>query len=95
MGAGDQYWPMPVVSTFFGIIIRMYYQEHEPPHFHAEHHSDQAKFGFDGVLLAGRLRSRTARRRVRSWATLHRRQLDANWNRLKARLPLERIEPLQ
>jgi len=29
---------LPVVSAFFGIIIRMYYEEHEPPHFHAEFH---------------------------------------------------------
>jgi hypothetical protein len=28
---------MPIISTFFGIVIRMFYKEHEPPHFHAEH----------------------------------------------------------
>jgi hypothetical protein len=86
---------MPVVSTFFGIVIRMFYQEHDPPHFHAEYHGDQAKFGFDGVLLAGWFRSRTARRRVRRWAMLHRKELEANWRRLRGRRPLEHIEPLQ
>ena len=33
---------MPVISTYFGILIRMYYKEHGPPHFHAEHAGDQA-----------------------------------------------------
>ena len=28
---------MPIISVFFGIIVRMYYKEHEPGHFHAEH----------------------------------------------------------
>lgn len=37
---------MPIISTFFGIVIRMFYQEHEPPHFHAEHQVQQAKCNF-------------------------------------------------
>jgi hypothetical protein len=86
---------MPVISVFLGIVIRMFYQEHEPPHFHAEHQGDQAKFGFDGTLLAGALRSRTAVRRIQRWAALHCLELEANWARMKAGQPLERIEPLQ
>jgi hypothetical protein len=86
---------MPVISTFFGILVRMFYQEHEPPHFHVEHQGDHAKFSFDGTVLAGNLRSRTARRRVERWVSLHRRELEANWERMKAGRPLERIEPLQ
>jgi hypothetical protein len=39
---------MPIVSTFFGIVIRMFYKEHEPPHFHAEHQGQLAKFNFQG-----------------------------------------------
>ena len=86
---------MPVISAFFGIIIRMFYQEHEPPHVHAEHQGDQAKFGFDGTLLAGGLRSRVARRRVERWVALHQRELEANWAKMKTGQPLERIEPLE
>jgi len=73
----------------------MFYQEHEPPHFHAEHQGDHAKVGLDGTVLAGSLRSGTARRRVQRWVSLHRRELEANWDRMKAGRPLERIEPLQ
>lgn len=86
---------MPIISTFFGIIIRMYYQEHEPGHFHAEYQGQQATFTFDGELLAGALGSRTARRLVREWAAEHRLELQANWARIEAGQPLERIPPLE
>lgn len=86
---------MPVISAFFGIVIRMFYQEHGPPHFHAEHQGDQATFSFDGEVMAGDIRSGRALRHIRQWASLHRRDLEANWERLKAGRPLEGIEPLQ
>ena len=28
---------MPEISRFFGIIIRMFFDEHNPPHIHAEY----------------------------------------------------------
>lgn len=72
----------------------MYYQEHEPAHFHAEHAGQQAKFSFKGELIAGEINSRKARQRIRQWAQLHRAQLEANWARMKAGQPLEAIQPL-
>lgn len=86
---------MPIISAFFGILIRMYYQEHEPPHFHAEYQGQFAKFGFDGEIIAGDIRSGTARRLIRDWALQHRIELEANWARMKAGQPLERIPPLE
>ena len=44
---------MPIIPTFFGIVIRMFYKEHEPPHFHAEHQGQQAKCNFDGEIVGG------------------------------------------
>ena len=85
---------MPVISVFLGIVIRMFYQDHEPPHFHAEHQGEQAKFSFDGEIIAGNIGSSTARRRIQRWASLHGRELDTNWARMKEGRPLERIEPL-
>lgn len=85
---------VPVVSVFFGIVIRMFYREHGVGHFHAEYHGQMATFTFDGRLLAGRIRSRTALRLIEEWAVLHREELDANWERIEAGEPLERIEPL-
>jgi hypothetical protein len=86
---------VPVISAFFGILIRMYYKEHDPPHFHAEHAGEHATFTFDGLLLAGTLRSRRARDNIASWAALHRPELEANWAAMKRGATLERIEPLK
>jgi hypothetical protein len=85
---------MPIISAFFGIVIRMFYREHEPAHFHAEHAGHRAKFDFSGTLVAGEMKSRKARERIRQWAQLHRAQLETNWEKMKAGQPLESIEPL-
>jgi len=85
---------VPVISTFFCIVIRMFYREHGVPHFHAEFQGQQASFTFDGEILAGSLQSRTAQRLIREWTLAHRPELDANWSRMKSGEPLERIAPL-
>ena len=73
----------------------MYYQEHRPPHFHAEYQGQQAVFDFDGQLVAGELASGVARRLIKEWAILHRAQLDMNWANMEVGQALERIEPLE
>lgn len=86
---------MPVICTFFGIVIRMYYKEHGVPHFHAEHQGQLATFSFDGSLLAGSIRSGTAIRLIREWTLAHRPELEANWEKARAGEQLERIPPLE
>jgi hypothetical protein len=86
---------VPIISVFFGIVIRMFYREHGVAHFHAEYQGQQATFTFDGEVLGGALQSRTALRLIKEWATAHRAELEANWNRVKAGEPLERIAPLE
>ncbi len=61
---------MPVISLFFGIVIRMFYREHGIAHFHAEYQGQQATFTFDGEVLAGALQSRTALHLIKEWAIL-------------------------
>jgi len=85
---------MPIISAFFGIVIRMYYKEHEPPHFHAEHSGHKATFDFNGELIAGEIRSRRAREQIRTWAQQHSVELATNWGRMKAGQSLEAIKPL-
>jgi hypothetical protein len=85
---------MPVISTFFGIVIRMYYREHGVPHFHAEYQGQYATFTLDGELLAGRISSRTALRLIREWSLEHRDELDVNWSKGKAGKSFRRIAPL-
>jgi hypothetical protein len=55
---------VPSISVFFGIIIRMFYNDHEPAHFHAEHQGLQGKFDFSGEMVAGAIESRTALRLI-------------------------------
>lgn len=86
---------MPIISAFFGIIIRMYFDDHSPPHFHAEYHGQEAIVDFDGRIFEGEIRSSTARRLIREWARQHEAELAANWKRAKALRQLESIAPLE
>ena len=86
---------MPIISMFFGIVIQMFYKEHEPPHFHAEYQGQRGKFDLDGEMMVGSIRSPTALRLIREWTTLHRGDIQANWGKMKAGMPLERIAPLE
>ena len=86
---------MPIISAFLGIVIRMYYKEHEPRHFHAEHQSQQGKFDFDGKQIVGNITSKNALALIRQWAQINRAALDANWSKIKAGDPLDRIPPLE
>lgn len=85
---------MPIISVFFGIVVRMFYREHEPAHFHAEYQGQQGKFDFDGNAIAGTIQSGTALRLIADWARRHRAELELNWEKTKAGRPLDRIEPL-
>lgn len=85
---------MPEVSRFFGIVIRMYFDEHNPPHFHAIYAGDEAQVGIDPILvLEGSVPGR-ATSMVIEWAALHQRELLDNWNRLASDQAVQKIEPL-
>lgn len=85
---------MPVVSTFFGIIVRMYYNEHNPPRIHVEYQSKKAVVDFQGNVLKGNLASRTALKLVREWADLHTNELVDDWNAARAGQVIKKIAPL-
>jgi hypothetical protein len=86
---------VPIISAFFGIIIRMFFDDHVPPHFHAEHHGQEAVFDFEGRVIEGEISSPRARKLVKEWAQLHRSELELNWRRAKALKPLVHIAPLE
>ena len=86
---------MPTISVFFGIAIRMYYDDHAPPHFHAYYGSDGASFEIETLrVLSGRLPHR-ARVLVLEWAADHRDQLRIDWMHATGHQPLEPIPPLE
>lgn len=85
---------MPELSRFYGIIVRMYFDDHEPPHFHAVYGDEEAVIGIDALaLLHGNLPPR-AQGLVVEWASLHQAELREAWNRAKRLEPPGRIPPL-
>jgi len=86
---------MPEISRFFGIIIAMYYNDHDPPHIHARYGSQKARFAIEGFsMMDGDLGTR-ARGLVVEWARLHQDELRRDWELAMAREPLFRIDPLE
>ena len=86
---------MPEISRFFGIIIQMYYNDHEPPHFHVRYSGQRALIAIeDSSVLGGHLSPRTLGL-VREWAALHRAELLEDWKLARAEAQLRPIEPLE
>lgn len=85
---------MPYVSMFFGIIIRMFHNEHNPPHFHAEYQGQRGVFDLSGNMIRGAIRSRTAKRLIKKWANLHQEELLENWRKARKDTQIDKIAPL-
>jgi hypothetical protein len=86
---------LPIISTFYGIIIRMNFGDHNPPHFHAEYQGYQAAFEIKtGKLVAGEFPA-NAKRLVEAWTKKNRTALLANWKHAVTREPLERIPGME
>jgi hypothetical protein len=85
---------MPEISRFFGIVIAMYYNDHDPPHFHAKYGSFEATVRIEDGRVEGRLPRRT-RKMVQAWYNLHRTALLENWELARGRRQLHRIDPLE
>lgn len=85
---------MPELSRFFGIIIAMFFDDHNPPHFHARYGGYKVSIGIrDFAVLDGYLPPR-ALGLVMEWADLHKDELTAAWNMTKENRIPQPIEPL-
>lgn len=86
---------MPEISRFFGIVIRMFFNDHNPPHFHAEYGGKQAMVDIhNGSVLEGQLPPRVVGLIVEG-ATLHRQELFDDWQRAQNLQALRKIAPLE
>lgn len=82
---------MAIISYFFGIYIRMYHDDHNPPHFHVEYQGHEALIAIEnGELLEGSLPNK-ALKLVREWAREHQRELLDDWQLAIQLKPLQRI----
>ncbi len=84
---------MPTISMFYGIIIRMYYDDHNPPHFHAFFGEYKATFNFEGELIDGNMPNSKIKL-ISAWALIHKEDLMANWKLAKDNESLYNINPL-
>ena len=88
---------MPVLSMFFGIIVRMYKElggKHNKPHIHAEYSGDEVVVALDGTVLEGGL-PRAKMKLLEAWMEIHRDELEANWKLLSNGEQFFRIDPLK
>jgi len=89
-------WPAPVpqISSFHGITIYMYWRDHAPPHFHAQHSEHWAKITIEqGNVLGGSLPPRELRL-VEEWRSAHVDELRENWERVQKPEAPNPVEPL-
>ena len=85
---------MPELCRFYGIIIRMYYGDHAPPHFHARYGDQEAIVGIDSLaVIRGRLAPR-ASGLVIEWASQHQAELREAWQRVERHEDPGSIDPL-
>ena len=88
---------MPVISSFYGILVKMYFGDHVPPHFHAEYAEFSAQITIrDLGILEGYLPPK-ALGLVVEWASMHREELMDNWENLQKEGNglFKKIEPLK
>ena len=86
---------MPEIARFFGISIKMYYDDHAPPHFHAEYGGDIAVVDIQTLLVMGGDLPPRALGMVVEWGALYRKELLEDWDLASAYQPLRRLPPLK
>ena len=85
---------MPEISRFLGIVIRMFYRDHAPPHFHAEYGEHEITIDIETGVVCGRF-PRRALSAVLDWYAIHQQELLENWRRARQEQPLVPIDPLE
>ena len=85
---------MPEICRFYGIVIRLFFDDHNPPHFHAQYSGDEAVIDIRNLgVIAGGLPTRAAGLVV-EWASLHQDELLECWEKAQELEPLGKIDPL-
>ena len=88
---------MPVLSTFYGIIVRMYREidgKHNTPHIHAEYSGDEIVMDFEGNVLEGAIPN-NKRKLLEAWLEIHKDEIEANWKLISDGEKVFRIDPLK
>ena len=86
---------MPTISTFYGIIIRMFFNEHAPPHFHAQYGGYKASNNIQSLELMEVKLPRRALNLALDWAELHQSELLDDWELCEQHQQPFKIKPLR
>ena len=88
---------MPIISNFYGIIIRMYFKDnekHKLPHLHANYNEYTGIFDFKGNLIDGEIPN-NQKKIVQEWITIHYKELNELWDLLVEGKEGFKIDPLK
>jgi hypothetical protein len=85
---------MPEISRFLGIVIAMFYNDHEPAHFHAVYGGFEITVEIESGVVRGTFPPR-ALSHVQEWREMHKGKLLENWQLARKRQPLNRVTPLE
>ena len=85
---------MPTISMFYGILIRMYWNDHAPPHFHVEYGEYRAQYLIETLVLSRGQLPRRAHALVLEWAAMHRNELMEDWELCEHKQQPKMISPL-
>jgi len=85
---------LPEISIFFGIRITINYNDHTPPHFHAEYNGDKALVDIINIKVIKGMLPKRQLKLVLAWAEIHKDDLMQNWELSRAHQALNKIKPL-
>ena len=85
---------MPEISRFLGIVVRMLYDDHSPPHFHAVYGKYKITIEVETGIIAGSF-PRRALNLVMEWYLIHKQELEIDWQLAKKHEKLNSIAPLE
>ena len=85
---------MPEISRFYGIVIMMFYNDHNPPHFHANYGEYKVVISIDNEIVEG-VMPRRALNLIFEWLEVHKEELKSNWNKCQNGEVPNKIQPLK
>jgi hypothetical protein len=85
---------MPTISSFYGISIRMFFNDHVPPHFHVEYAEFKATVDIVELTISSGKLPRRAQELVLDWAELHHNELLIDWQLCTIKQQPNPINPL-
>jgi hypothetical protein len=85
---------LPEIARFYGIVIKMFWVDHDPPHIHAEYGDFRALIDISSLAVIGGALPPRALGLTVEWATMHKGELQDLWALARSSQPLHRLDPL-